>query len=83
MLVLVWQEAGADEASDRPSATVDLEALVRDPIIAAPPQAGARQIDGLGLAIVRTIAERHGAAVRLGRSERLGGLQVELRFPLR
>ncbi|MDB5731359.1 MAG: putative histidine kinase, classic [Variovorax sp.] len=167
MLMLARQEAGADEAIAGPSATVDLEALVRDAIVAALPQASARQIDlglaaaepvrvqgqaaalhillgnlldnaikytpvggqidldlalrdgmavltvedsgpgipepqrarafdrffratdasaggsGLGLAIVRTIAERHGATVRLGRSERLGGLQVELRFPLR
>ncbi|MBA2961969.1 MULTISPECIES: ATP-binding protein [Ramlibacter] len=36
---------------------------------------------GLGLAIVRTVAERHGATVDLGRSERLGGLRVEVRFP--
>jgi two-component system, OmpR family, sensor kinase len=35
---------------------------------------------GLGLAIVRTIAQRHGATVHLGRSERLGGLKVEVRF---
>ncbi|HEY1231394.1 MAG TPA: sensor histidine kinase, partial [Ramlibacter sp.] len=35
---------------------------------------------GLGLAIVRTIAQQHGAAVTLGRSERLGGLRVEVRF---
>ncbi|HVZ44038.1 MAG TPA: ATP-binding protein [Ramlibacter sp.] len=36
---------------------------------------------GLGLAIVKTIAERYGATVELGRSERLGGLRVELTFP--
>ena len=36
---------------------------------------------GLGLAIVKVIADRHGAALALGRSERLGGLQVEVRFP--
>jgi two-component system, OmpR family, sensor kinase len=36
---------------------------------------------GLGLAIVKTIASRHGASVRLDRSERLGGLKVEVRFP--
>jgi len=35
---------------------------------------------GLGLAIVKVIAERHGAALALGRSERLGGLKVEVRF---
>ncbi len=38
---------------------------------------------GLGLAIVRAIAERHGASVRLSQSRRLGGLQVELRLPVR
>jgi len=35
---------------------------------------------GLGLAIVQAIAQRHGAAVALDRSPRLGGLQVALRF---
>lgn len=35
---------------------------------------------GLGLAIVRAIAIRHGARVRLDRSQRLGGLTVEVRF---
>ncbi len=36
---------------------------------------------GLGLSIVRSIAELHEAALSLGTSRRLGGLQVELRFP--
>jgi two-component system OmpR family sensor kinase len=36
---------------------------------------------GLGLAIVRTLAERLGAQVTLGRSEALGGLRAEVRFP--
>ena len=36
---------------------------------------------GLGLAIVKVIADRHGAALALGRSERLGGLKVEVLFP--
>ena len=36
---------------------------------------------GLGLAIVKAIADRHGATLELGRSERLGGLKVEVRFP--
>lgn len=35
---------------------------------------------GLGLAIVQAIAQRHGAAVGLDRSPRLGGLRVALRF---
>jgi two-component system OmpR family sensor kinase len=36
---------------------------------------------GLGLAIVKAITQRHGATVRLGQSQRLGGLRVEVRFP--
>jgi two-component system OmpR family sensor kinase len=41
------------------------------------PQTGS----GLGLAIVKAIAARHGATLQLGRSERLGGLQVDVQFP--
>jgi two-component system OmpR family sensor kinase len=36
---------------------------------------------GLGLAIVRAIAQRLGGTVILSSSARLGGLQVEVRFP--
>jgi signal transduction histidine kinase len=36
---------------------------------------------GLGLAIVRDVAEIYGGSVRLGTSEDLGGLLVELRLP--
>jgi two-component system OmpR family sensor kinase len=36
---------------------------------------------GLGLAIVKAIADAHGATLSLGRSARLGGLAVELRWP--
>jgi two-component system OmpR family sensor kinase len=44
--------------------------------------AGSRSAgSGLGLAIVRAIAAGHGATVTLGRSPRLGGLRVEVRFP--
>ncbi|MEO7390558.1 MAG: ATP-binding protein [Ramlibacter sp.] len=35
---------------------------------------------GLGLAIVKAIATRHGATLRLGRSERLGGLKFDVLF---
>ena len=35
---------------------------------------------GLGLAIVQAIAQRHGATVELGASERLGGLRVAVVF---
>ena len=37
---------------------------------------------GLGLAIVKAIADARGATLSLGRSERLGGLRVELRLPV-
>jgi two-component system OmpR family sensor kinase len=36
---------------------------------------------GLGLAIVKTVADRHHARIELGRSGKLGGLRVSLRFP--
>lgn len=36
---------------------------------------------GLGLAIVKAIATRHGAGIRLGRSQVLGGLEVQVCFP--
>ena len=36
---------------------------------------------GLGLAIIKAIAERHGAQLTLGQSERLGGLCVTVAFP--
>ncbi|WP_411879150.1 ATP-binding protein [Polaromonas sp. YR568] len=42
------------------------------------PQTGS----GLGLAIVKAIAARHGATLQLGRSERLGGLRVDVQFPV-
>ena len=45
-------------------------------------QAGASG-SGLGLAIARAIARRHAAALKLDRSERLGGLRVELQFSRR
>ena len=47
-------------------------------ISAVTPESGS----GLGLAIVKVIAERHGATLALDSSARLGGLKVEVRFPL-
>ncbi|TAL23932.1 MAG: HAMP domain-containing protein [Aquabacterium sp.] len=38
---------------------------------------------GLGLAIVKSIADLHGARLVLGRSQRLGGLRVEVGFAAR
>jgi two-component system, OmpR family, sensor kinase len=37
---------------------------------------------GLGLSIVKMVADRLGAQVRLGRSATLGGLRAEVRFPV-
>ncbi|TFL17978.1 ATP-binding protein [Jannaschia formosa] len=37
---------------------------------------------GLGLSIVRDVARAHGGALRLGRSETLGGLKAEIVIPL-
>lgn len=37
--------------------------------------------NGLGLAIVKAIADGHGGTLALGRSERLGGLRVDLCLP--
>jgi two-component system, OmpR family, sensor kinase len=37
---------------------------------------------GLGLAIVRSIARLHGASLHLDQSQRLGGLRVQVRFPI-
>lgn len=37
---------------------------------------------GLGLAIVKVIAERNGGNIALSASEKLGGLRVDVRFPL-
>jgi two-component system OmpR family sensor kinase len=37
---------------------------------------------GLGLAIVKSIADLHGATLTLKRSPRLGGLRVEVNFPI-
>jgi len=37
---------------------------------------------GLGLAIVKAVAELHGATLRLDAAPQLGGLSVQLRFPL-
>jgi two-component system OmpR family sensor kinase len=37
---------------------------------------------GLGLAIVKVIAERNGGSIALSASEKLGGLRVDVRFPL-
>lgn len=36
---------------------------------------------GVGLSIVKVVAERHGATVALGTSARLGGLRVDVHFP--
>lgn len=37
---------------------------------------------GLGLAMFRPIADRHGTALQLTQSERLGGLRVAFSWPL-
>ena len=44
------------------------------------PGAGATG-SGLGLSIVKSVADLHGASITLGTSERLGGLRVDIQFP--
>ena len=54
---------------------------VFDRFYRAPDAATQASGSGLGLSIVRAIAQRHGAMLSLGRSGRLGGLRVAIRFP--
>lgn len=54
---------------------------VFDRFYRGPEQATSVPGNGLGLAIVRSIAERHGAVVSLADSATRGGLHVEVRFP--
>ena len=55
-------------------------ALDRFHRIAGPDAPGSVVGSGLGLAIVKSISDLHSAALILGRSERLGGLKVTVRF---
>ena len=63
-----------------PGIAADERARVFEPFYRSP-DAGATGT-GLGLAIVKAIAERHHATVRLGTSSSLGGLRVEVKFPV-
>lgn len=63
-----------------PGIAADERARVFEPFYRSP-DAGATGT-GLGLAIVKAIAERHHATVRLGTSSALGGLRVEVKFPV-
>ena len=63
-----------------PGIATDERARVFEPFYRSP-DAGATGT-GLGLAIVKAIAERHHATVRLGTSSALGGLRVEVKFPV-
>jgi two-component system OmpR family sensor kinase len=53
---------------------------VFDRFYRAPEAAAQASGSGLGLSIVRAIAQRHGATLDLAHSERLGGLRVVVRF---
>ena len=63
-----------------PGIAADERVRVFEPFYRSP-DAGATGT-GLGLAIVKAIAERHHATVRLGTSSALGGLRVEVKFPV-
>ena len=63
-----------------PGIAADERARVFEPFYRSP-DAGATGT-GLGLAIVKAIAERHHATVQLGTSSSLGGLRVEVKFPV-
>ena len=54
---------------------------VFDRFYRAPEAATQASGSGLGLSIVRAIAQRHGATLGLDKSPQLGGLRVEVRFP--
>jgi len=56
-------------------------ARVFDRFYRAPEAATQASGSGLGLSIVRAIAQRHGATLGLERSSRLGGLRVVVSFP--
>ena len=59
------------------------------PVHTIAPHEGALFFDDMGicwqylhvLAIVKTVAEKHGARVLLGQSTKHGGMRVEVRFP--
>jgi two-component system OmpR family sensor kinase len=57
-------------------------ARVFDRFYRAPEAAAQASGSGLGLSIVRAIAQRHGASLELAHSDRLGGLRVLVRFPV-
>ena len=62
-----------------PGIAPDERARVQDRFYRVPGTPG--HGSGLGLAVVRAIAERHGAALTLDASPTLGGLRVMLRWP--
>jgi two-component system, OmpR family, sensor kinase len=72
-LVLAVEDSGPGIAEVERSRVVDRFYRV---------QGAAAGGSGLGLAIVNAIARSHGTQLVLDRSEALGGLRVELRFPL-
>ena len=72
-LTLAVDDSGPGIAEDERSRVVDRFYRV---------QGASAGGSGLGLAIVNAIARSHGAKLVLGESKALGGLRVELRFPV-
>lgn len=82
--VSVWPEGGQGVLlveDSGPGIAEDERERVFDRFYRSAQQRGEVAGSGLGLALVRAIAQRHGAGIRLERAAGLGGLAVRIVFP--